>query len=60
MNTYMCSYICVFILLYKYDDNIIQKSICTNTITIILLFVFEFVYLLRYVYLDGTSYANYL
>ena len=58
MNTFMCNYICIFILLYKYDDNIIQNSICTFTRIIILLFVFEFVYLLRYVYLNGISYAN--
>ena len=59
MNTYMRNYICIFILLYKYDDNNIQNSICTFII-IILLFVFEFVYLLIYVYLNGTSFANYL
>ena len=60
MNTYMCNYICIFIFLYKYDDIIIQNSICTFKIKIILLFVFEFVYLLIYVYLNGTSYANHV
>ena len=59
MNTYMSNYICIFNLLYKYDDVIIQNSICTIILIIIMLFVFEFVYLLIYVYLNGNSYASY-
>ena len=59
MNTYLCNYICIFILLYKYDDISIQNSICIYIRIIILLFVFEFVYLLIYVYLNGIGNANY-
>ena len=47
MNTYMCNYNFIFILLYKYDDNNI------------VLFKYELVYSFIYVYLNGISYANY-
>ena len=60
MNAWICNYICIFILLYRYDDKITQNSLCTFIIIFILLFEFEFVYLLKNVILNGTSYANYL
>ena len=46
MNTYMCNYNFIFILLYKYVDNII------------VLFKYELVYSFIYVYLNGISYAK--
>ena len=44
MNTYMCNYNFIFILLYKYVDNnnIMQNSICTIIKIFILLFVYEY------------------
>ena len=43
IRTYMCNYNFIFILLYKYDDNIIQNSLCSIIKLLIVLFIFQLV-----------------
>ena len=57
MNTFMCDYYFIFMLLYKYDDNNMQNRICTiislvtDTIIRVLILWYTYNYMSRCTYI---------